>query len=83
MATKKKAAAAKVAKVKKAAPGATLADIAKDFVKADKEKAETEKQPKTAVKKAAAVPAAAAPGKKLSAAEQESLNIFIYKRKIV
>jgi len=80
MARKKKAAAAPAVK-KKAAPGATLADIAADFVKADKEAAAEKKQLKRAEKAAAAAPAA--PGKKLSAAELESLNNFIYKRKTV
>lgn len=49
--------------------------------KATAEKSTAEKA--TAEKATAEKTTAAAPGKKLSAAEQESLNNFIYKRKTV
>jgi len=80
MARTKKAAAAKVAKVKKQAPAVLAADLAAKFSKAEKKPAPAEKQPKKADKAPAE--------KKLSdltrnSAILESLNEFIYKRKTV
>jgi len=78
MARPKKAAAAKVATKKKAAPAALAADLAAKYAKADKSSAPAEKPAKKAE---------TAPDKKplseltRNSAILESLNEFIYKRK--